>query len=87
MTVTQDHATLAQRLAYALKIRGIRVNALDRAIGKDRYATKVLNSKRENPGAPALVAMARALRVPFAWLAIGEGPLPVAEEPAATEAA
>ena len=74
-----DLSSLATRLTYAMEIRGIGVNALNEAIGKDRYVSRVASGKRPNPGAREIAMMAAALRVPFAWLAIGEGSVPTAD--------
>ena len=56
-------------------------NALDKAIGKRGYASRVVRGARENPSAPTIEAMAFALRIEPSWLAWGKGPAPQADQP------
>jgi transcriptional regulator with XRE-family HTH domain len=80
--------TVAERVHYARVARGLGVNELDRALGKQQgYTSTLEKTPKRTPRIETLELLRKALDVPFDWLAYGKGPsglegLPV-EEPAA----
>lgn len=72
--------TLAERLTYALRMRGMSARQLDSKIGANRWASRIARGETGNPEAPKLRAAAQALGVPRQWLETGEGESGLAPE-------
>lgn len=73
--VTGDRG-LGERLAIALKRRGMSQGQLEAAAGLgDSYVSKLLQGKRPNVGFQTLEDISIALKVNYLWLAFGVGPM------------
>jgi transcriptional regulator with XRE-family HTH domain len=65
--------TLGERVQHAICVRGMSLNALNRAMGKGSgFASRFLGEERR-PRADTLAKLAAALNVSTDWLATGEG--------------
>lgn len=65
--------------------RGLQTNELERRAGlASGEASRLANGERKRPGVETLRKVARALDVPFEWLAFGEGKPPQLTEAADT---
>jgi hypothetical protein len=72
--------TLGERLLYAIQLRDIGFNELDRAIGQGSgYTSRLVRDLKERPDVFLINKIARELHVDFEWLVSGRGPVPVAE--------
>ena len=86
MVIDPDLATVQQRLVYALRLRRMSAEAVDREIGRKKYTAYIANGTTLRPGVDVIEPIARALHVDPAWLAWGKGPTPRADEPATVAA-
>lgn len=79
MVVTKDTlapmASVADRIREALKIRGMGVNGLDRALGKAPGTMSNMLNRGSEPVLSNGAEIAKALGVRLEWLATGEGPM------------
>ncbi len=80
--------TLAERVRFALRFRGMRAVQLDRGVARELgqvyhpgWTHDVLTGQTRSPGAPKLMAAAKVLRVAPTWLMTGEGPMDAEETP------
>lgn len=75
-----DVDSFAERLNYVLKLRGMSLGELERAIGRSKgYASRLATGERKHPRPDALAEIAKALRCEMRWLADGTGKKPVKE--------
>ncbi len=79
--------TLAERLRYAIDLRSISADQLDRDLGKSKYVAYIANGRTVSPSYDVVVQLAKLLDVDHEWLAAGEGPAPIKTSSAASRSA
>lgn len=67
--------TRGERLKFALELRGMGTNELDRAIGESGWASRVARDMKPRAESDLVMACAQTLRVRFMWLEWGLGPM------------
>lgn len=74
-----SYPLLADRVRYLLETTGVNARAASRMAGyaSEAYVGMLLRGDVKFPRAETLRPLAKTFRVPFAWLAAGEGETPV----------